>query len=169
MKKILLFVLPALVAGFIGCSKDGATGPAGATGATGVTGPTGPSIILAADSFYAPSSSWIAVGSTFQYTYTDTKITQEILSKGTIDVALWYPSGPWWIALNDYYPGSGAGYRYFYKLNTLILEFDGSSTPPPSYSYKAVIIPGAVMQQNPKINWTDWKQVSAILASPVNK
>jgi len=166
MKKLLFFTLPSvLLMSIIGCSKDGATGPAGATGATGATGS---SIVAVADSFYAPSASWVAVsGSIYQFTYTNSNITQKIVSKGTIDVALWYTPQSYWIALNDYFPGSGAGFRYFYKLNTLILEFDGPSAPP-SYSYKAVLIPGSVIEQNPNSNLKDWNQAITFINSQKN-
>jgi hypothetical protein len=72
----------------------GATGPTGPTGATGATGPTGPTgatgttVQIEVDSFHVAASDWSVFGpNIYRYTLTNYKITQEVVSKGTIEVA----------------------------------------------------------------------------------
>ncbi len=135
MKKIILPRLTLIAVILIICSgcKKEVVGPIGPTGATGTSN------IVATDSFYVGSGSWVNTTANFwSYTYTNTQITQTIVSKGAIQVSSWYPTGSYWVAW-PFYSGSNYGsYHYYYLLNKLVLQVD--NVTPPATSFKVVII-----------------------------
>jgi hypothetical protein len=138
--KITLLVLG--IALFSSCQKEtagpaGPPGPAG-VGVNGTNGQPG-TYKMIVDSFYLSQSSWTQISqNVYQYSYSNPKITQEILTNAIFQVSSWYPnSGGYWVA----WPlavGS-AQYLYYYKLNTIILQ--ANATIPPITSFKIVILP----------------------------
>ncbi len=125
---------------FTSCTKAGPVGPAGSAGPTGATGATGPSNVAVVDSFYVPSSAWVNTGTgEWKYTYSNSNITEQIVSKGTVEVFGWSTAYPDWYAWPDVVV-TGGGYRYYYNVGILTLLADNFSSAPASQSIKAVLL-----------------------------
>jgi len=116
-----------------GCAKEGAIGPAGKDGNANVK-----SMVVA-----TTGSQWVAVGNQYKFTVADSAITQNVIDKGTVSVALSL-SGTAWSNL----PRTNMGFTflYAYSLGAVDIYYysgDGSTSPglaPNGYMFKIVAI-----------------------------
>lgn len=137
MKKIISISFAAITLAItsIGCKK-GDTGPAGTNGTNGT------SATFSIDTFNVQTSQWVmSSASYYNFVHTNTAITQQIKTSGTINVFVKdYTVNPAWFALPDVVAG-GSGFRFSYDVNTLTLYADNfSSGVPRPLTFKVVIL-----------------------------
>ena len=177
MKKLNLFrisLLFTVILVFVGCAKDGETGPQGPAGPAGPAGPTGTQgpkgDVGTANVIY---SAWLDV--TFQEDaanpgnflgqITAPKLTSDIITKGEMKVYLnlGTAADPTVLALPI---SSDLGFAVipFFEIGaiTLLSDIDagteGTGTAK-SFQYRYVLIPGVVPGRRATIDWNNYEEV----------
>ena len=91
------------------------------------------------DSIYVGSNDWVNISGNFHsYTYTNNHLTQDVVSRGIVNVYSWYPNPGYWVSWPFYSGSNGGSYHVDHYLNTILLRVDNVS--PPATSFKIVII-----------------------------
>ena len=89
--------------------------------------------VIAITSFYVNAADWKQTGSnSYQYTYLNAWVPQEVLSNGYVKVDYWN-SGKW-----EAWPLNTSNNHYTYSLNTVTLEVANASPPSGTFQVTSV-------------------------------
>ncbi len=139
------------------CTKE-ESAPAGPRGAAG---PAGTSPLYSVGTFTV--NSWTASGNAWVSQIGFTQITQSIVDNGTIQVFIQY--GTEWWALPDI-DGKNSTVYGFAPGYVSLINSNSDFTPavnPGVRVFKIVIISQIKKQDNPDVDWTDYKEVKRVL------
>lgn len=170
MKTIkFLSIIMAVAVIFGSCSKGdtGATGPAGANGTNGVANIT---------SNIWTVTNWGWSSPVYYVNLSDNNITATVLNSGLVTTWASVDAGTTWNAIPTTHVGSveNAFWGCEYQVGTLYVTFewntqgadgDPNSTYSANVQIKDVVIPPAMLAAHPNINWQDYRQVNAIMAT----
>jgi hypothetical protein len=171
------YLLTLVIISFLGCAKDGETGPdgppgpAGPQGLTGANGNSGAAgnANVHSKTFNLTSSDWTQSGAfTYLATMPDSDITQAIVDSGIVNVYYFEPSASAWTPLpytqvlhnsNDFLTWS-----YSYITNQINLKVeDFATTPlnPGNTDFRVITVSSFGRIANPHLNWNSYEEVKA--------
>lgn len=164
MKKISFYLLASVLIAFVSCKK-GDTGPQGPAGPAGANG----SANVSYGTVTVTPGTWSSVGTgQWEVSYSDAAITD-----ADQDMVIGYVSsstGTWWaLPTTNYFTtaGSGDALDLAYSTGNFTILYTNNNVsataPTVAVSFKVVVIPPAIIKNNPSTNWNDYNQVKKFL------
>ncbi len=174
MKTLRITLFAALVAAFFtGCvGPEGPTGPQGPAGYDGLNGTNGaPGVNGSYQTGISNPADWSVSGSFLIAGYNVAVVTANADANGVVMV-YFQTSGmgaTQWAPLPDTYPVGAAEQTFTFNYDvgvvTLQLQNSDGTTPaaPPTFNFKVVVIPTAILKQHPGFNVKDYSMVKQLL------
>jgi hypothetical protein len=168
MKTLKLLAACLVVALFISsCAKDGApgaTGPAGPTGAAGSAGTNGVANITTTVFTVAPANWFIYAANIFMVDESVPTLTDSINDAVIVTVSRTVApfAGEYFGLPMNNFLASNDEIDYIYGLKHILIGYNFTSAPAQTLKIKVAVIPPAVMQRHPGVNWKNNLEAMAV-------